>query len=114
VAGTVRIVLGVLLVLFGLATLIFLVGIIPLLLGLVFIFWGVDARRRASTPRVVMVAAPAVVVPPTTAALPQAGLAGMSPGVGASASLPCPRCGRGTTYIAPERKNYCSTCRQYV
>jgi uncharacterized membrane protein YbaN (DUF454 family) len=45
-AGTARIVLGVIFVIIGLLTLIILVGLIPLTIGVLLIAWGLDARKR--------------------------------------------------------------------
>lgn len=127
-AGTVRIVLGVLFVLFGLVTLVLAVGWFFLLFGIVLILWGVSASRAANVSRQLRIIrrqqdqiirtmsssrpapTPAPVVPPAPST--SAGLAGASPFLGQGSA--CPRCGRATTYVAPAQRNYCSSCQQYT
>jgi hypothetical protein len=50
-AGVVRIIIGVSLIIMGFLTLFFMAGMISLLLGIVFIVWGLDAKHCEESER---------------------------------------------------------------
>ncbi len=105
-AGTVRIMMGMFFVLIGLFSLIFIVGIFPLLIGFALIAWGMDAKRREAAYAIhnqMMVQQTQML---QQMAMSQFAQSTQSPYLSEPAERYCQICGAGNTWAS----SYCQKC----